>query len=128
MIIEKRSIPTAIVLSIITCGIYMIYWEYKILDSMYRATNQPSTAGMDVLLSIITCGIYGIYMLYQAGKMESQAMANYGLPEKNEAVLYVILGVFGLAVVSFCILQSNINNLLADAVNSSHYDPQRRQF
>ena len=126
MYIEKRSIPLAIFFAIITCGIYMIYWEYKVLDSLYKANGIPSTAGTDVLLSIVTCGIYGIYMLYRAGRMESDAMHRYNLPEKNEAMLYVILAVFGLAIVSFAILQHNINHPLADAVNS--HDPQRSQY
>lgn len=128
MLIEKRSIPMAIILTIITCGIYMIYWEYKILESMYRANDLPSQAGVDVLLSIVTCGIYGLYMLYRAGKMESSAMERYNLPEKNEAALYLILGIFGLGIVSFCILQSGINSHLADAVNNSSNDPQRRPY
>lgn len=128
MIIEKRSIPLAILLTIITCGIYIIYWEYKILDAMYRANNLPSTAGTDILLSIVTCGIYGLYMLYKAGKMESTAMAAHNLPEKDESALYLILGIFGLGIVSFCILQSSINNNLADVVNNSYDDPQRRPY
>lgn len=128
MFIEKRSIAAAIVFVVITCGFYAIYWEYKILDSLYRANNIPSNAGVDVLLSIITCGIYGLYMLYKAGKMESSAMRIYGLPEKDEGALYLILGIFGLAIVSFAILQSNINSVLADAVNNTFDDPQRRQY
>ena len=128
MIIEKRSIPSAIIFTILTCGIYVIYWEYKILDSLYKANNIPSNAGVDVLLSIVTCGIYGLYMLYKAGKMETSAMAMYGLPEKDEAALYLILGVVGLGIVSFAILQSNINNHIADAVNNTFHDPQRSQF
>jgi len=129
MYIEKRNIVAAIAFSIITCGIYVIYWEYKLLDSLYKANNQTSSAGTDVLLSIVTCGIYGLYMLYKAGKMESSAMAIYGFPEKDEGGLYLILGIFGLAIVSFCILQSNINNMLADAFNNNNFDdPQRRPF
>jgi len=119
MYIEKRSIPLAIVFTIITCGIYMIYWEYKILDSLYKANNIPSSAGVDVLLSILTCGIYGLYMLYKAGKMETTAMQVYGMPEKDEAALYLILGIFGLAIVSFAILQSNLNN-----IPDNPYDPR----
>jgi len=128
VIIEKRSVGLAILLSIITCGIYLIYWEYKTWDALYKANNQPSSAGVDVLLSIVTCGIYMIYMLYKGGKLESSAMAHYGFPPKDDSVLYLILGIFGLAIVSLAILQSNINNMLADAVNSAYNDPQRRQF
>ena len=128
MYIEKRSIPLAIVFSIITCGIYFIYWEYKLWDSLYKANGLPSNAGVDVLLSFVTCGIYFFYMLYKAGKMETSALQRYNLPEKEEAMLYVILAVFGLSIVSFAILQSNINNLLADAHENAQHDPQRRDY
>ena len=128
MYIEKRGVAMAVVFTFITCGIYAIYWEYKILDSLYKANNLPSSAGVDVLLSIVTCGLYGLYMLYKAGKMESTAMRLYGLPEKDEGALYLILGIFGLAIVSFAILQSNINNILADVVNNTFHDPQRPQY
>jgi len=127
VVIEKRSIGLAILFSIITCGIYFIYWEYKLWDSLYKANNQPSSAGVDVLLSFVTCGIYLIYMLYKGGKLESTAFTLHNLPPKDDSVLYLILGIFGLSIVSFCILQSNINNQLADAVNSTYNDPQRSQ-
>ena len=130
MIIEKREVPIAILLSIVTCGIYFLYWEYKIYDSLYKANNQPSSAGVDLLLSCVTCGIYFIYMMYKSGKMESSALAMYGLQEKDDSVLYMILGIFGLGIVSAAIIQTNINNQLADAVNNAHthHDPQRPQI
>ena len=127
MLIERREVPMAIILSLVTCGIYLIYWEYKLLDDLYRSNGIPSNAGMDILLSIITCGIYGLYSLYKAGKLETSAMDRYNLPPKDEATLYLILGVFGLAIVSFAILQSNLNNILANAVNNEFSDPQRMQ-
>ena len=133
MHIEKRSVGLAIFLSIITCGIYMIYWEYVVIDSLYKANKMPSTAGMDVVLSIVTCGIYGLYMLYKAGKLESGAHTLHELPPKDDSILYILLGIFGLAIVSFAILQNNINTSLVDRVNGpannpEDYDPQRRPY
>ena len=122
MIMEKRSVATSIILCIITCGIYMWYWDYKNWDSLYRANGQPSKAGTDLLLSLITCGIYYIYMHYKMGKMEGEAFARYGLGQKDDSVLYLILTIFGLGIVSVAILQSNINHPLADAVNGYHYN------
>ena len=136
MMIEKRSIGLAILFTILTCGIYMFYWEFKVWDSLYRATNRPSNAGVDVILGFITCGIYFIYMMYKGGKMETEAYAMYGLPQKDEAALYLILSIFGLGIVALAIMQNNINNDLADAVNGARStpprpyddDPQRRQM
>lgn len=52
-----------IILSLITCGIYGIYWEYCIVQDSNTASNEPyaTSGGMVILLSIVTCGIYGLY-------------------------------------------------------------------
>jgi hypothetical protein len=108
----KRSIGMAIVLSIITCGIYMLYWLYQLLTSYYQLTNQPSNAGMDIVLSIITCGIYGYYLAYKIGKMESSAYRDYGMHPKDDSILYLVLAIFGFAIIVYAIAQSNLNALV----------------
>ena len=120
MLIEKRSVPMCIVLLIVTCGIYGFFWSYKVMDSLYKANNQPSTAGMDILLSIITCGIYYIYLMYKMGQLESSAHRIYGLPPKDDSVLYLILGIFTADIVPLAIMQNNINTVLADRVNEAY--------
>ena len=126
MLMEKRSIPLGIIFTIITCGIYEFYWNYKVWDSLYQATGRPSKAGLDVVLSLVTCGIYYMYMMYQMGKLESEAYSKYGLRSKDDSILYLILGIVSFGVVSMAIVQSNINSELADAVNNVNYDPQQR--
>ena len=107
----KRNIGISIVLSIVTCGIYGLYWLYKILSTLYMAANKPNKAATDLFLTIITCGIYGIYLMYKAGKIESEAWKNYDMPSKDDSTVYVILSVFGLLIVACAIIQSNINTL-----------------
>ena len=128
MVMEKRSVATAIILSIVTCGLYELFWTYKLWDDLYRANGYRSSAGTDLLLSIVTCGIYYIYMQYKMGKMESEAYQKYGLGHKDDSVLYIVLSLFGLAIVAECIVQSSINNRLADAVNHAHFNNQQNQF
>lgn len=67
--ISVRSIPMAIILSIITCGIYGIYWMYCLVNDLNTASGRENdtSGGMVILFSIITCGIYGIYWYYTAG-------------------------------------------------------------
>lgn len=109
----------SIFLSVITCGIYAIYWYYCILDDLYRSNNVPSTAGRDIVLTIVTCGIYGIYMYYQMGQLVNSARLNYGLPEKNDSILYLILGIFGLGIVVYALVQNELNESLAYVVNNN---------
>ena len=108
---EKRSVGLSILLSIITCGIYGLYWAYQLLNTLYRLNNRPSSAGLDIVLALVTCGIYAIYLGYKMGKMESGANMALGLPFKDDSVLYLILALFGLSLVNSAIIQSNINSM-----------------
>jgi len=127
MLIEKRSVATSIILTLITCGIYGIYWEYKLLDSLYKANNQNSSAGMDILLGIITCGIYNIYICYKLGQLEKQAHEVYGLPAKDDSILYLILAIFSYGLIAWAIIQHNVNTNLADTVNEAYARYHGRQ-
>jgi len=109
--IERRSVALAIILSIITCGIYFYYWLHRIMDTLYRANGRPSTAGMDIVLTIITCGIYGIYLMYKAGKLEAELYAKLGLGIKDDSLVYLLITIFGFSVIAYAILQNNINQL-----------------
>ena len=70
MPITKRNLATCIILSIVTCGIYSLYWFIVITDDAKNASNDVSGAsgGTALLLSIVTCGIYGIYWAYKQGE------------------------------------------------------------
>ena len=110
MTIQKRSIPLCIILSVITCGIYALYWFVCITNDVNAVTNKSDTSGgMALLLTIVTCGIYGIYWAYQIGKKLDEAAALHGKQQKDQAVLFLILNIIGLAIVTYAIVQSSLN-------------------
>jgi hypothetical protein len=129
----KRSVAMAIVFTIITCGVYGIYWLYQLLTSLYHLNKQESTAGMDIVFTFITCGIYGIYLAYKIGKMEAEAYRNYGMYPKDDSIMYLVLAIFSFEIIVWAIVQSNINNLIdngkdvtgAGSDPNNFYDPQR---
>ena len=103
-----RSIPLSIVLTIITCGIYNLYWIVKVNDEVNQLAgdSQATTGGMVILFMIITCGIYGLYWYYKMG--EKVDMIN-NIRGGNAGILYLILGIFGLGIVDMCLIQDTIN-------------------
>ena len=112
--IQQRSIPMCIILSLITCGIYGIYWECCIVQDSNTASNEPyaTSGGMVILLSIVTCGIYGLFWAYKNGNRMNAAMARAGLPcDTNKALLYVILNIFGLSIVTMALMQDDLNRM-----------------
>ncbi|HHX18442.1 MAG TPA: DUF4234 domain-containing protein [Clostridium sp.] len=109
---EKRSIGTAILLSIITCGIYGIYWMYKMTEDITNYNGENANPGTEILLMIVTCGIYVYFWNYKMGKRIYTAQLNTeGAVASDESVLYLILTLLGLSIVSVAIMQSNINKL-----------------
>mgnify|MGYP000943440609 CR=1 FL=1 len=69
--IKRRSFITLILLSIITCGIYGIFFWYSYTDDLNTVCNgdgkQTRNYLITILLSIITCGIYYWIWLYGVG-------------------------------------------------------------
>ncbi|MBR5344355.1 MAG: DUF4234 domain-containing protein [Clostridia bacterium] len=111
--IRKRDIATAIVLSIVTCGIYAIIWLYNIINDLNASLRGPNDkdAGTVILLMIVTCGIYGLIWVYHAGEKIDQIKQMNGEPPSNSAVLYLVLAFVGLSIVTQCLIQSELNKI-----------------
>lgn len=110
--IKERNIITSIILSVITCGIYGIIWFIGLTDDAGRANDDPSfTGGKAFLFTLLTCGIYGIYWNYKIGKELYEANQKRGIPANDNSVLYLILGIFGFSIITYCIAQNELNAL-----------------
>lgn len=112
--ITRRSIGLWIVLSIITCGIYGIYWFVCMTNELNAAADDKTSAsgGVAFLLTIVTCGIYGWYWMYKAGERVNKAKALRGVPaDSSMGVIYLILALFGLSIVSYALIQNELNQM-----------------
>ncbi len=108
--IKARSIATAIILSIVTCGIYGIYWLVCLVNELNKAsgrTNDPN-GGTVFLLTLVTCGIYGIYWAYKAGEKRDIIARENG----SSNILYLVLSLFGLSIVVYALVQDALNKAL----------------
>lgn len=104
----NRSIPVCVILSIVTLGIYGLYWLVVMTDEMNMVTGDTgaTTGGMTLLFSIITCGIYEIYWAYKMGEKVDRLK---GQPGGSSPVLFLILGIFGLQIINYCLIQDTLN-------------------
>lgn len=112
--IRKRSIVTCILLSIVTCGIYGIYWTVCLVNDLNTASGTPqdTSGGVVFLLSLVTCGIYMYYWMYKAGEKVSVIQRRQGrMNSENNGLLYLLLSIFGLSIVSYCLIQSELNQV-----------------
>ncbi len=123
MLKQDRNFLTIVLLSIVTCGIYELYYLYEIA----RDTNQmcqgdgEETAGlgMYILLSIVTCGIYAYYWFYKLGDRLHKNAPRYNLnfSETGSTILLYLLinllsGGIGTIIATYFI-NRNINAMAA---------------
>lgn len=109
--IAPRNLALSIVFSFITCGIYSIYWMIKMNDEINQLSGEPqaTSGGMVFLFSLITCGIYGIYWAYKMGERCDRIKG----VQSYSPILYLVLAIFGLQIVNYCLMQDTINQAVA---------------
>ena len=110
--IPERNIVTCIILSLVTCGIYIYYWFYCLTEDTNKISGEPNptSGGMSILLAIVTCGIYSIYWMYKRGEYIDRYHQSRGV-QSNNAVLYLVLSLVGLGIVSYAMMQNELNQI-----------------
>lgn len=111
--LNQRNIVLAIILTLVTCGIYGIYWFIVLTDEVGSLSGDPSFTGVKhFLLTLVTCGIWSFIWAYQVGQHMAVAQRHRGLMATDNSVLYVILNLFGLSIVTYAMVQNDVNNLV----------------
>ncbi len=112
--IQKRDIAISIVLTIVTCGIYGIFWFISLNDDAKNASGDETlpSGGVAFLLTLVTCGIYGIYWAYKMGKTLQAAQSRAGMAVSSDnSILYLILQLFGFGIINYALMQNQLNTI-----------------
>lgn len=105
--VKERNIVLCIVLSIVTCGLYGIYWFVVLHNDMNTLTpgDAYQTSGaMALVLTLVSCGIYGWYWAYKMGEKVDMLTSS-----QDHKILFIVLQFFGLGIVNYCIMQDLVN-------------------
>ena len=110
---RQRDVALSIVFTIITCGIYGVYWFICLTNEMNEAVGEEDTSGgLAFVFTLITCGIYGIYWAYKMGGKLNQARQIRGMSvDSSTGILYLILMIFGLGIVVYALAQDGLNKM-----------------
>ena len=117
MNLEKRNIIVAVILSIITFGLYGLYWQIKITDEAHELSESETTAsgGMAVLFTICTFGLYFFYWVYKITKELNDAKAIREMDyDESAPTFYLILTLVGFGIVSIILMQLSINDIIEE--------------
>jgi len=113
----KSPIPTfkvdpvvVLILSFLTCGLYLIYWNLK-ASEVFNAVAEREIISSPIAIFAGCCYPINGYFFYLAGKEGLPAIQKrLGLSAKDDSLLYLILGLF-FPMVAAMILQNEINKL-----------------
>ena len=108
MTIEKRSIAKCVILSFVTCGIYALYWVFKMARESANVNDKDSDTVSEIL--IIFLPFLGFYL---AEKNLAEGCARKGIAHKDNSVLYLVLGLIA-PIIDMVLMQSDLNQI-ADA-------------
>jgi hypothetical protein len=110
--VGERSIPLYIVLSLITCGLFSIYWFISIAGDIAKLREQTEPRGVfDYIIGLITCGIYLLVCYYRYSKYIVEIQEKRGLKVNDISVISLIFGIF-LGIVSMALIQNELNKIV----------------
>ncbi len=121
--IEPRSPAVVLLASILTCGLYQVYWYYRMYEELEALTGSTPTGNtylLDLLLVVITCTLYGVWVDYKLSMQLVEAMRERGLqPPQDNPTMVVLLDVAAYVtgwltnLVSTAVHQDLLNRMLA---------------
>ena len=106
MNIKNRNIIVSIILSIVTCGIYAIYWGYCM------GKEALSLVGEEDTLTAVLCGLLPFLGFFLLERKLTAGYAAQGVEHKDNSILYLILGLVPYCwIVVFYMVQSELNKV-----------------
>lgn len=111
--INKRNIGVCILLSIITFGIYGIYWTYLLVKNT-RSIQKNTDSCTGEMLCLILVPFYSLYWWYTRGEKVKIEFSEHNYNTTGNGVVYLVLAIFGLSIVSMAIMQNDFNSLKSE--------------
>lgn len=113
--LTKRSVVSVVVFSILTCGIYMLWWTYVTCTAMQahgRRTSIPPV--LTTLLMLFFSSVGGALLGIDADDNLNSIKAQNGMPQTDNKILWLVLGIL-IPIVTVALVQYEINNMIDTA-------------
>ena len=93
--VNKRSVGMCILLSILTLGIYSIYWEYLLVKNT-RMLKKDESSCTGEMLCLVFVPFYSLYWWFTRGKLVNSEFSKHGYSASSNETVFIILALFGL--------------------------------
>ena len=113
--LTKRSVVSVILLTIITCGIYGVWWTWvtcKAMQEEGKITRIPPvlTTLLVLFYSNVGCALLGL----DADENLNAIKEARGIPKTDNKVLWIVLGAI-IPIVTMALVQYEINMMIDNA-------------
>lgn len=108
------SIPLYLILSLLTCFLFDIYWNYRQMEACNDMLGRVEFRfWVWLLLVLVTFGLYHFYYQYQMGSAIVEIQERRDLPvTEGLPILSVVAALLGFGIVADCIHQLEINRIV----------------
>ena len=96
--LKQRTFWGWFFLTIITFGIYGLYWVYvttQSINQLARGDNRDFSPALAVVLYIVTCGIYPIIWYYTQGERLKDSGTRMGVQVTDSGLTYLLWSLVG---------------------------------
>lgn len=109
-----------VILSIITCGFYLIAWYYDTYQDLISLTGEGPTGNSflaDFFLTILTFGVWGVYVDLMISRKINTLQKERGMTVSDTTALVLILDIgsyltgYFTGLISSAIHQSDLNRI-----------------
>ena len=107
------DVAAGIIFSVITCGIYNVFWNYRQMKAMNVLLGREEfNFGKWAILTFVSCGLYHIYYEYRMGvELQNWLTQNSRPVNQNLAMIGLIMSVCGLTVIADAVYQHELNKI-----------------
>jgi hypothetical protein len=104
---HRRSIGVCLLLTLVTCGLYDIYWQYRQMLCVNDMLGERKYRFWPwLLLTLFTLGFYNVYHEY---RVTSDIARVTGRAGRHDAWIAAVLSAVGFSILVDAIQQSRIN-------------------
>jgi hypothetical protein len=109
----RRNTILYVFLSVITFGIWGHIWFFRVAGALLELKPDCGVKPFrDWILSVCTFGLYAVYLLFKFPKVLFQIEQERGIQSNDFSIISILLVFFGLALVSWCLIQVHLNTIV----------------
>ena len=110
--LTKRSVVSVVIFSILTFGIYTVWWTHVTCNALQREGHQVAIPPvLTALMMLFYSSIGGVLLAIDADDNINAIKRMRGLPEASNKVLWLVVGIF-VPIVTVALVQNEINTVL----------------